>query len=555
MTKIATTSPPTTSSIKTVRDLRFYSDAVPYLFNINNTPVSLAKHKPWITFYDQPARRMVVRSGRQISKSTNVGKITLLKSVGHIGFNTLYLSPLKSQTETWSHKKLGKLMEDSPSIAQYTDGSCINQVLKKTFTTKSTVLLSYYRDDPSRIRGDSNDLIIFDEVQNMELLGMDVVEEAQSASQFQETIYTGTALGMDNALEFLYNLSNQCIWVVPCKACNLYNKLDLENVGLNGLICKKCGKPIHNKDGFFVATKESDMLGLHIPQLAIDHIITGELVDGTRKWDVFRKKLETRTDKIIYNEMLGLPYGIGQRALTRDQLTQLIGGYVERTSMTESDKTKFKVIVTGVDYSGGSGEVKADGSIIGGESLHAHVSVGLTPYNQFAVLGMNTHSGADASAVPKMAAEIKRMDPLLVFGDGSGSTGNNNMMKLSMPNKGVHHFMYRGKSCSFKPPDKFSVPKTMLLDYVMGLLENGKITFPKSEKTQIFFDHILAEYLDPIYNSNDELIDHAWLRSPTLPDDLLHALAMAIYGIHVALGDVNLEATNFFLYGQDALGD
>lgn len=540
------------SNIKTVKDLRFYSDAIPYLFNINDQPITLENHKPWIYFYDNSARVAVVRSGRQVTKSTNVAASTLVRSISKIGFNTLYLSPLKSQTEIWSHKKLNKLKNDSPVIAQYIDGNCIDQVLQKTFSTGSTINLSYYRTDPSRIRGDSNDLIIFDEVQNMDLVGMDVVEEAQSASEYQEVMYVGTALGMDNTLEFLFNKSNQCVWVVPCKACKSYNKLDLDNVGVDGLICKKCGKPIHNRDGFFVATKDSPILGLHIPQLAVDHIITGTLIDGTRKWDIFKQKLESRTDKIIYNEMLGLPYGTGQRSITIEKLRSLVEPYEIKKHLRERELAQFQVVCSGVDYSGGGGEVKADGSQVGGESLHAYVTVGVTEDNRFKVLNFGTYPGVDTEAVMKIGKELIPMQSLLIMGDGSGSTGNNNMLRLCMPNVGIHDFMYRKTStCTFKPPHKFIGARTVLIDYIMDLLNNGRIIFPSSKMTEDFFEHILAEYQDDIYGKDNlDIIDHEWLRSPNKPDDLLQALVMAVYACHVARADIGLQLKDIFLYNR-----
>lgn len=71
-----------------------------------------------------------------------------------------------------------------------------------------------------------------------------VVQETMSRSMIKKTVYAGTPKRTRGTLADLWYKSTQFEYVIKCDACNHWNILGADNIGLNGLICSKCGEGI-----------------------------------------------------------------------------------------------------------------------------------------------------------------------------------------------------------------------------------------------------------------------------------------------------------------------
>jgi phage terminase large subunit GpA-like protein len=89
----------------------------------------------------------------------------------------------------------------------------------KEYANGSVVEMAYVLTSAAGIRGKSTDELLFDEYQNFDPELEVEVSQTQSASEMPITIYAGTSLTTDSALEARWNESSQGSWVMKCAHC------------------------------------------------------------------------------------------------------------------------------------------------------------------------------------------------------------------------------------------------------------------------------------------------------------------------------------------------
>ncbi len=147
--------------------LRSVAPILPLLLKLKGKPYSLADHFPMEpVFATYRPRRLVLKCGRQLSKSTCLA--ALIPVFGYLfrHFHMLYVAPRFPQTEKFSKNYVNPFIRDTPlgNLLTAGEGMRTQSILQKNFAmTQCTAHFSYAFLDCDRTRGISADLTMFDE--------------------------------------------------------------------------------------------------------------------------------------------------------------------------------------------------------------------------------------------------------------------------------------------------------------------------------------------------------------------------------------------------------
>lgn len=107
-----------------------------------------------LPIYDRNDSRILLKTARQVEKSTALTNHILVKSVVQPYNKSLYVSPSHTQTRQFSSEKLKPAIERSPFIMRYLQDSQVsNQVFEKGFTNGSFIFLRSAFRSADRARG------------------------------------------------------------------------------------------------------------------------------------------------------------------------------------------------------------------------------------------------------------------------------------------------------------------------------------------------------------------------------------------------------------------
>jgi len=349
--------------------------ALPLLFNLENRPYTLKDHYPFESiFRTELPRELLMKTGRQVAKSTSLAARGILISNAIPNFSTLFVAPLYEQIRRFSTNYVRKFIEQSPVKSLWIGTGTENSVLQRSFKNFSKMFFSFALTDADRIRGISAHACNFDEVQDMDRNLIPVIKETMSASKWRLSFYTGTPKTLDNTIQGLFDSSSQAEWVIPCRNCRYRNVpkmgYDLERMigpwhdqiseHIPGTICAnlKCRRPIYPRDGRWehqVPNRRWTFPGYHIPQI----IMPIHYADSVR-WAELLAKMEgygNFTTPQFYNEVLGESYDVGTKLVSQTELqaAAILPWHNVPDNPVEPLRIKNKYVlrVMGVDWGGG----------------------------------------------------------------------------------------------------------------------------------------------------------------------------------------------------------
>jgi len=304
------------------------------VFSLNGMPLRLPHESMRHIYpvYNRPSRATILKFARQTHKSTTVGYKISLPCIRYSNFHSLYVAPTGNQVSVFSTDKLDGALRGSEIIqANFTNTHTKDQVSYKEFTNGSKIYLRSAFHTADSIRGISSDSVIIDEVQDIISDHIPVIEQCMSHSiakfklmqetfqdlpghLFNSRIYAGTPKTIENTMEKFWDQSTQNEWIIKCQhqGCGKYNYINEYNIGDECLICNKCGKPIHYRNGQWVAMNKNGFIeGYRLPQIVLNWI------NNPDAWKV--QVINTRriysTEK-YFNEVLALPYANAKHPLS-----------------------------------------------------------------------------------------------------------------------------------------------------------------------------------------------------------------------------------------------
>jgi hypothetical protein len=350
---------------------------LPLLLNLNGQPYHLDNHFPFETVFNTHMPEwLLLKTGRQLSKSTGSAARGVVLCNWLPNFKILYITPLYEQIRRFSTNYVRPFIDQSPVKSMWTGTHTENSVLQRTFINQSKMIFSFAYLDADRTRGISADLVSFDEIQDLDIGFIPIIEETLSYSRYGLEMFTGTPKTLDGTVEKLWQSSSQAEWAIPCEGCKHLNfpcrDLDLDKMigplpadGVSehrpGVICSKCEKPVLPRTGRWVHRYENrrwDRPGYHVPQ-----IIMPLHYSDSRKWKRLLGKREGRnnmSEASFYNEVLGESSDLGIKVVTQTDLKRAAvlpwkNDPICRQEPTEamSHRKDYIARALGVDWGGG----------------------------------------------------------------------------------------------------------------------------------------------------------------------------------------------------------
>lgn len=365
---------------------------LPVFLSLKGEPYSLDDYFPFETFYrTRMPRRTLLKTARQVSKSTNLAARGIINNICIPFFSTLFISPQYEQIRRFSGNYVGNFLNTSPMREMLMGPDSIDSVLQKTFANKSQMFFSFALLSAERVRGISANKNVYDECQDIDKDFLPIIRETMSGSKYGDIEeFAGTPKSLENTIEMLWQESSQAEWVIPCSHCRYDNvpalAYDLDKMigpwradiseDRPGVICAKCNEPLYPRLGRWihaVPDRRWKSAGYHIPQ-----IIMPMHYGDHEKWAALLAKRAGGSNTQIgtfYNEVCGESYDAGSRLVTITDLRRaacLPWKCDAAEAVKYLDEYTFRVLA--VDWGGGGAQevsftsmavlgMRADGSI------------------------------------------------------------------------------------------------------------------------------------------------------------------------------------------------
>jgi hypothetical protein len=532
---------------------RTRSEYTQALLHLDGKPVNLSQYPMYIAIYDGDYKKTVLKTCRQVGKSTTLSNFTITNSIARPFFKTLFISPTKEQTLTFSTSRVGKTIEYSPKIKDhYIDPSRPNRVLLREFKNGSEIKFTYALDDADRVRGNSADDLMLDEVQDILLDDvLAVAKECISNSNWQYEHYCGTPKTFENGLESVWQMSSQTEWGMKCEGCGQYNVVCTEkSVGKHGPICLKCGTCLNPRLGQWIdmkSGKDAVYKGFHISRPIMPRNVPAAWTNAADKekaqelWNEVLGKMEgpgAYSTSKFRNEVLGVSDSVGQRVVTMEMLREACDGPMISDRQTPAIMQGVSpAIAAGVDWSGGGSE-KTSFTVLWilGKMMNS-----VRQRTLYFKIFPGSHPIQEARDI---AATIGMFKVQVVVCDAGEGNANTDELRRAMSHSHVPiHKVRYGSSPQYiswnEKPAVFNVNRTAAIDSTMFALARKEIQFPRSTDQNLMlaaFDQILNEYVE-----TTAMEYKVWRHAPTKPDDSLHAITFARIGIQIATGQLDLR--------------
>jgi len=346
---------------------------LPLLLNLKGQPYTLEDHFPFEPFFSSMmARNIVLKTGRQVSKSTSLAAQGVIISNCIPHFNTLYVTPLYEMIRRFSNNYVRGFIEQSPVRRLWTSTTTSSNVLQRSFTNHSNMFFSFAFLDADRTRGLNCDKVAYDEVQDLDETFIPIIRETMSGSRkWGLEQYAGTPKTLDNTLQKLWERSSQAEWVTTCPKCGYDNvptmEYDLDAMigpwrpdiceARPGTICAKCRQPINPRNGIWIhkfPEKVGAFSGYHVPQI----IMPMHFADKD-KWQILVGKRDGwfgTPENVFYNEVCGESYDTGQKLVTVTELKNAATLHKNELDLAVSNMHNYHQRILAVDWGGGGQE-------------------------------------------------------------------------------------------------------------------------------------------------------------------------------------------------------
>ncbi len=436
----------------------------------------------------------VLRGSRQIAKTTGLSIRQIINANIIPGLKSLYITPRSQQLNTYQNK----LREAERAFRFFQEDHKLRKNLKfKEFSNKSTIELVHVLSEAGGVRGKSTDELLFDEYQDFDGDLETEVEQCQSASPIPITIYSGTSLTTETALEGKFLKSSQGYYTLRC-TCGHFN-IPLPEYGVMDMIqpdgptCTKCKRLLNVYMGHFVHASpkmiDAGQLGFHVPQIIVPAVVKNK----TRWAQIYQRKLDGNPKKFL-QELLGIPTEEGIREITRKHLEDMcILGDREALQQRARDR-QYEYIVSGCDWGGTDPSIEFKIRV----STTVHVMMGIRAgTHDFDIIHMRRYEGMDYESI---AADICMNHSALngfaiATDEGVGSVYNSNIRKILSPERHLQ-IQYGGpREAYFTEPQTAHTFNTWRLNKTESITELYQ-AIKKKRIRSYRWDHAQAELLD-----------------------------------------------------------
>lgn len=526
----------------------FRSEIAQALFHVEGKPFSLEHYPTYPAIYDGNYNRLLLKTARQVAKSTSIAAFMIAESISRSHFKSYYVSPTQEQTRKFSHTRVAKILAYSPELRrQFVGPESIDNVLLRMLRNGSEIAFTYASDDPDRARGYSADRVAFDECQEIQFDSViPVIEECMANSNYAYSMYAGTPKTMENTMEFLWDLSTQTEWCIRCESCSKSTFIDgVKSITLKGPACLCCGKLINPRLGRWVDMKPNAKIkGFHISQ----PIMPENVPASWRTSDSFYQKSIERWERILYkrdtwgdvqflNECIGVSTSTGARLLTREILEGLCDSDNVMTRLpAPAALNGITRVVAGVDWSGGGQEIKGMEGLLKSRTV-MHIWGDLGDGRLKSLYYKIFPPGHMTGCIDEIVTLCNAWGVQLICGDsGEGALAN-----ALLRDKLGHHRVIQARYLALSKPIFWNQPtltyhvdRTTMIDNYASFLIHGKAVFNHLPQ----MDPAIKDLLN-VYEETTTQGRKVWRHSPVSPDDCLHAQLFAWLAWRVVSTDMS----------------
>lgn len=540
---------------------------LPLLLAIRGKPYHLHDHFPFAPFFRTRMPRMtLLKTGRQVSKSTSLASQGVLFSNCIPYFSTLYITPLFEMIRRFSQNYVAPFIETSPVGKLFSGQSTINNVLQRSFKNRSQMIFSFAYLDAERTRGISADKNVIDEVQDMDISFLPIIHETISASRDWGLIqYAGTPKTLDNTIERLWTDSSMAEWMIKCPhgGCGHWNipalEFDLmEMIGpvhndisenFPGVVCAKCKKPINPRPPYQGGTgrwvhrhadKRWSFAGYHVPQ-----VIMPMHYGDPEKWQKLVDKMQGKGNTpihVFYNEVCGESWDSGSKLVSVTDLKKAAVLPWERTlEQAKNNIDGYLLRFCSVDWGGGG--VSKGKSDLALQSYTSIAVLGLRSDGRIDVIygfrSMNPHDHVrEAKLIMGIMSSFK-CSHLVHDYTGAGTVRETIMTQAGLDINNILPVAYtgpaRGGLIQFKaavpnhPRSHYTMDRNRALNYCCQFIKSNVIRFFKYDYKGSEDVGLLHDFLNLIEDKSDSGAgrdSYKILRDPAGPDDFAQAVTM-----------------------------
>ncbi|KKN98593.1 hypothetical protein LCGC14_0147050 [marine sediment metagenome] len=497
-------------------------------------------NRPYLReIYDTSAREILLMCGRQVEKSTSSGNKMLSRSIINSYRKSVYTAPTQPQVRQFSDDRLKEPMTSSPNLAPFTNTSLLKNVFEKRFATRSKITLRSAHLNADRVRGIPADDIYIDEIQDVAVDGIPVIRECAANSPDPKFQYSGTPKTKDNTIHEYWQRSTMKEWMIPCGCKKWYWNLPGEdNIGTTGLICSNCGKRINPLNGQWIRTGRE--LGTEAHQTFVEGFRIPQIIVPSHqplsKWIEILNKQRNYPIAKFYNEVLALPFDLGAKPITLEELQNTCDPGRSNTPYPTTGVAAAPTYA-GIDWGEGSGE--------GGFSVLT-IGVANSINRGIDVLFIKRYEGREALPevmIPDMAKYINMYNCNRVGADYGFGFGLNDRLAKMIGYERFFRYQYTGAQREkVRWNDKigrFVLNRTSIMSYMFELLKRGQ---QKGPGLRLFkwkdFEPFAKDVLSIFSEENTSLHMKVYSKTPGKPDDTFHSIT---YMVLVSLLDFMRE--------------
>jgi len=540
---------------------------LPLLLSIKGKPYHLHDHFPFAPFFRTRMPKMtLLKTGRQVSKSTSLASQGVLFSNCIPHFSTLYITPLFEMIRRFSQNYVAPFIETSPVGKLFSGQSTVNNVLQRTFKNRSQMIFSFAYLDAERTRGISADKNVIDEVQDLDITFLPIIHETISASQAWGLIqYAGTPKTMDNTIERLWIDSSMAEWMIQCPrgGCGHWNIPALEydllkmigpvhdNISNKcpGIVCAKCQKPVNPRPPYQGGTgrwvhrhqdRRWSFAGYHVPQIIMPmHYADQE------KWQALIDKRDGRGNTpihVFYNEVCGESWDSGSKLVTVTDLRKAACLSWEcRVDSARDHIDGYLHRFCAVDWGGGG--VNKGKSDLALQSYTSIAVCGLRPDGRVDVIygfrSLHPHNHVREAKIIMGIMSTFRCSHLVHDYTGAGTVRETVIRQAGLNLNNVLPVAYTGSAkgslVSFKPATDdhprhhYTMDRNRALNYCCQFIKSGVLRFFQYDyrgSSDVGLMHDFLNLIEDKKESGGGRDSYKILRDPSGPDDFAQAVTM-----------------------------
>lgn len=508
-----------------------FLEMLPMTIKLQGKPMDVANRRPLFAPLFRKVRRSqreIYKCARQVSKTTSAAGSLLMNLIWRENFRSMYVAPLAIYTHRLHHIHFAPMIRTCRLPWDIQDAHTVNNVNEKTFISGSHFHGVSCFNSAGNALGLAIDWIVMDEIQDLNLDFIPQIRETTKTSDLRWETYFGTARGIENTIQVLFDESSSGEWFIKC-GCGLWveptpEKHAISMIQRHGVACPDCKRLLDVQRGEWVhryPERIKGFAGYHIPSTVIRDLITPYDRYLTTIYDKLYG-LSRYSEAKFLQEVLGISSDQGGRPITPEE--------IKRASVLEYGPQgegimldRFLNICGGQDW--GGSEIT---------SFTVGALVGWTPDGIFECLGAIRPTGIpDNERHIPMAAWFRKIGKDRIVGIGGdagfvGSVQNRNLQKVS----GIltASIAYGTQKHFFKPVsgNNFIVDRTTLIYIAYSLIREQKLLLPKGEWFDSFREDLKATYIEDT-ESPTGISSRRYHRYSQKADDFLHALGYAVF--------------------------